>query len=911
MKGIQDRRRWTGFALFLALWAGLGFSCGALFWAQLAHETPIQFAGIRTQADPAGLRIRDIEATSPYRDSGLRLDDVIVWMEDSQGRRFSQLSRCERVASYPYIVFGEPWGMGVRRQAADGRTEFLRVHLAPMSRPAGYHDRFFQEMRFVFPIFLLHFIAATIIGFRRGFEKAPRSAAILFLSLASLYLPDMLLMRIASPYYLLASFFVVFLFSTTSTFFFRFFLAFPSPSPLAKKMPWLGTAALVFGWVFALWNFAMVLVRYYGPSHRYARFVQDTVWIDYPLDVLFVLLFLAGAGSLVLNIRQASSPGERRRLVLLLTICSLGLLPQLYLFLGDVFWEIASSPAWFTPAACFLGALFPLFFAWVVVRHRLFGLRFMIRQGIRFALISRGMMLLEGLALFAGLYFSIQPLFDRTVGETYHGLLAVASATAAFGVLSVVGRANRSLLAVLERKYFREALNARKTFSEFSQEVRRLCREPDRVLATLMETVSRTLHPRRVLVCLQADSLLALPADSDAMKALRRAAAGAPREAFLLLGDARHERDNTISVRLPLESPLLLGRESRVLRFLQRQTARQGGRVEFPVRRKPWPDLETVDAADRLVIEEAGILLGVRFGLESAGLSGFLLLGEKLSEEPYAAEEADFILTLAQQAAASLEHALLLVQFREQEHLLQEMEIARQVQTDFFPREQVPTPGIVYLGLCRPARFVGGDCYDFQRVGRQKLALVVGDVSGKGVSAALVMAGLQTSLRMSLSLRGEDPGAVLGEVNRHLCVSGTVDRFATLCLVLYDPQERSLAYASAGHNPAFLFRAGDNGTAAALHSTGTVLGILPAAEYGTAATPFRKGDLLVMYSDGAPEAMDSDGALYGEERFVAFLAAHRSLGLEALAEAIIEEIRQFAGAAPQSDDITLLLARGV
>ena len=207
---------------------------------------------------------------------------------------------------------------------------------------------------------------------------------------------------------------------------------------------------------------------------------------------------------------------------------------------------------------------------------------------------------------------------------------------------------------------------------------------------------------------------------------------------------------------------------------------------------------------------------------------------------------------------------------------------------------------------------MGGDCYDFQRVGADQLSLALGDVSGKGVSAALVMSGMLAALRMQLAIRGGRPGEVVGEINRHLCASGEEHRLATLFLGVFDPQGRRLTYTSAGHNPPMVFRAGGgDGTPETLAVSGLMLGVLPEAEYAATSVALGPDDLLMVYSDGVSEAMDSAWNQYGEDRLRAFVAPRRDLPLPELAGALLQDIRLFAGEAPQSDDITLVLARGV
>ena len=236
----------------------------------------------------------------------------------------------------------------------------------------------------------------------------------------------------------------------------------------------------------------------------------------------------------------------------------------------------------------------------------------------------------------------------------------------------------------------------------------------------------------------------------------------------------------------------------------------------------------------------------------------------------------------------------------------QEIEIAKQVQARLFPQVRPQAKTLEYAGLCLQARQVGGDYFDFLDLGQQRLGLVIGDVSGKGIAAALLMANLQANLRSQCALALTHPELFLRSVNR-LFYENTVDSaYASLFFAEYDDESRRLRYANCGHLSGIIMR-GDN-ACCRLHSTGTLLGLFQDWECKFSEFELAPGDLLALYTDGVTEALTDRGEEFGEENLVQRLRHYRDQPCQAAAEAITSEVR---GLSPgdQHDDITLILAR--
>ncbi len=268
-----------------------------------------------------------------------------------------------------------------------------------------------------------------------------------------------------------------------------------------------------------------------------------------------------------------------------------------------------------------------------------------------------------------------------------------------------------------------------------------------------------------------------------------------------------------------------------------------------------------------------------------------------------------------------------LVQLKRENRLLQEqLRIARQVQSRLFPQKLPAIPTLRYSGVCQPAGEVGGDYYDILKLSREHFCLAVGDISGKGISAALLMASLQALLRSHVSQAAEDLSGVISEVNQLLCSMTEENRFATLFCAVYEASTRQLTYVNAGHNPPLLFRAGStrNCTKAAvpgpeadstrilrLEGSGTVLGMFPDGAYSHQQLVLESGDTLIVYTDGVTEAQDSRGREFGEKRLTDVIRTQLSLSPAGLQEKLLASVQEFVGTTPIRDDLTLLLLRVV
>jgi serine phosphatase RsbU (regulator of sigma subunit)/catechol 2,3-dioxygenase-like lactoylglutathione lyase family enzyme len=236
----------------------------------------------------------------------------------------------------------------------------------------------------------------------------------------------------------------------------------------------------------------------------------------------------------------------------------------------------------------------------------------------------------------------------------------------------------------------------------------------------------------------------------------------------------------------------------------------------------------------------------------------------------------------------------------------QEIEIAKQVQARLFPQIHPEVKTLEYAGACVQARQVGGDYFDFLELGQQRLGLVIGDVSGKGIAAALLMANLQANLRSQSANALTHPESFLCSVNRLFHANTSEAAYASLFFAEYEDETRRLRYANCGHLSGLVLRA--DSSCERLVSTSTLLGLFREWDCAIAECALAPGDLLALYTDGVTEAGSDDGTEFGEEALIQKLREHRDFSAEAMVARITEEIRRF-DAENQHDDITLIVAK--
>lgn len=244
---------------------------------------------------------------------------------------------------------------------------------------------------------------------------------------------------------------------------------------------------------------------------------------------------------------------------------------------------------------------------------------------------------------------------------------------------------------------------------------------------------------------------------------------------------------------------------------------------------------------------------------------------------------------------------------KENQVLTEQLRIAEEVQSQLFPQVLPAVERLEYDGVCITAREVGGDYYDFLQLQPGRLWLAVGDISGKGISAALLMANLQALLRSHVPFHGDALDTLVADVNRLLHQTTDAAKFASLFCGIFDSDTRRLTYVNAGHCCPILQRDGQPGEL--LQPTGTIVGMFDDATFRKEEVSLSAGDTLVIYTDGVTEATDSGWVEFGEERLLAVVHKQAHLRPGDLVRSLLEEVSAHSGRASQQDDLTLVVAR--
>lgn len=284
-------------------------------------------------------------------------------------------------------------------------------------------------------------------------------------------------------------------------------------------------------------------------------------------------------------------------------------------------------------------------------------------------------------------------------------------------------------------------------------------------------------------------------------------------------------------------------------------------------------------------------------------ITGVAQVINRLDDKPFDSDDLELFIALCSLAAIAIENAKMHKSLMEKQRLVKDMEFARTVQESFLPQTTPELAGYTFSAHYTPALEVGGDFYDFFHLDAERTGIVIGDVSGKGVPAALYMAKLGSDLR-TLAFTEKDPASALVKLNVLLAERSRRGMFATLLYIELDARNDKLTLSNAGHLPPLIKKA-DGAVKKLSTSGGSPLGILAGLTFGQETAVLDRGDTVILYTDGIIEAMNAKEELYGYERFEE-LVRKSSPDPEAMKAAIIDDVNRFTGLSPQHDDMTLV-----
>jgi sigma-B regulation protein RsbU (phosphoserine phosphatase) len=287
-------------------------------------------------------------------------------------------------------------------------------------------------------------------------------------------------------------------------------------------------------------------------------------------------------------------------------------------------------------------------------------------------------------------------------------------------------------------------------------------------------------------------------------------------------------------------------------------------------------------------------------------LIGVLSAYNKVSEEGFNEDDQRLLGIIAAQSAQVLERARLLEEEKAAERLREDVRLAERIQAGLLPEKAPDVPGYDMAGASEPARHVGGDYFDFIGLSDQRLALALGDVSGKGLPASLLMANLQATLR-GQAFQDSSCHDCVAWCNRLLFHSTPLDKFATLFYSVLDTRSHVMTYCNAGHEQPYLFSA--DGSLKRLATGGLAVGILESFDYKDDIVHFNPGDIMVVFSDGVTDIVNEQDEPFGEERLLALLHEVKDLTAADMIAAVRKDLAEHAGKMPPFDDVTLMVVK--
>ena len=305
-------------------------------------------------------------------------------------------------------------------------------------------------------------------------------------------------------------------------------------------------------------------------------------------------------------------------------------------------------------------------------------------------------------------------------------------------------------------------------------------------------------------------------------------------------------------------------------------------------------------------------LVCVPVRIKGGEIIGVLQVLNKKDDTPFIEADGELLSTLADQAAIAIENARLYAEAREKQLLEHQLVIAQQIQQGLLPENPPEVEGVEIAAINTQASHLGGDYYDFIHVSDEKLGIVIGDVSGKNVPAAIMMATARAFLRSHVLGTYTDDGRSLTDIIsfiNHLTFDDTdPEKYLTLFYGMLDVPTIRFDYVNCGHNWPILYNPAKD-TTEYLKAGGLAVGMIDGVPYDQDEVALEKDDILVLYTDGVTEAFNEQEELFGEERLLDVIKANSHLGAQGLLDKIVEEVMTFAGEAEQSDDVTLVILK--
>ena len=690
--------------------------------------------------------------------------------------------------------------------------------------------------------------------------------------------------------------------STLSGYLFLLFsLMVPSDSSIEQRIPWLKKIVRAVSLTF-LAGTALLQIAGAFSFELYRNLNSIIPWVQPLSATLNLFLFLIGTACVVFHWRTTRFQDDKRRAALLLAT-TLSIIGSYFVLETYSASNFTGATVWLAAVATFTGFSIPLLLAYVALERRVFGIKRIVWRGIQYVLASYGSYIIASAFIFTGLYLTIgAATFHLEVSATPgFGWRLGAIAALSFGLAMMLPRISRLLTSYLDRKLFSDIFHSQRILRDLAKAIQRQPIKPEVLIDLAISQINRALDVDRVAVFLRGAKIVdASPEDVQEFSIAWIRKNGFDYQCCEIRDRSESEKQRIVS---PDELQEYLVRfDTSLIKTLREK-------INEPQVLETHADGHHDSAdAERTILKQLHTTMIVPM-ITGRELLGFLSLGEKPAEEPYSMEEKKLLLAIANQMAIAIEYSHQNDRMAEQEKIRRELEIAKQVQLHLFPQRVPLMKTLDYVGICKAAREVGGDYYDFLEIGPGRLGLVVADISGKGISSALLMAGLQALLRSHAHLHGDRAELLVWDINRLMHSSTSNGKYASLFYGFYDDTSRLLAYVNAGHLPPILYR--KDGSCSRLKTGGMVVGMMPDSAYRQEVIKLEPGDILLIFSDGITEAMNLRDQEFGEERLVQLLSPLAQSSAQSISETILNKIAEHVGTAPQHDDSTLVVLKSI
>ena len=831
--------------------ATVGYSVAWMYYVRAVITVEV---GMDTIPLPDGLKVRDVWHGSPAERAGLRANDLIVAID---GQRVAGPPGTDKLnatwfRSHPGDIVEFEIHRAGAAQPLIIRASFRAIH--------GAGDTLSLARRGAIQVLGFYPLLFLVVGLSVLFLRLEdRDAWLLALVFSGLIAEADMPVGFSITPDLVRHFLYAYITigrSLLPGLFYFFFAVFPTRSPIDRKLPWLKWLLLALSFILGVGGIG--IGDQDAPAFLNSAFGRHTIGLTrLTLGYGSVLL---GLLALLWNMISTTNVDDRRKLKVIVWGTLAGITPAVLIGIPYDLTRM-ETPFWLGFVKGTFLFLLPLSFAYAVVKHRVLDIPVLLRRSARYFLVERGFAILI-LIISVGITLWFGQAFARRFSA---GSKAAIPIGATLGVLLITGatQVHRQVRTRLDKAFFRSAYDAQQILETLAANTLTVADRP--ALAELLHReIHEALHPMPLFIYLLSS------------EGKLHAYAGIPPEESMDLAIDDAALQQLVGRNDPLEAP---------------------------------PETLRGTSLEHLGVD---CLVPIR-GSSDGQLQGLGVLGPRLSEEPYSTRDKRLLASVASQAGIAMRSISLAEKMAErmeaERRAEQEMQIARQVQSRLLPQQAPALKTLDCAGKCIQTRAVGGDYYDFLDFGAGKLGMVLADISGKGMSAALLMANLQANLRGQYALATEDFPRLLRSVNYLFYKNTETSNYATMFFSIYDDQRRTLHYVNCGHNPPMLLRA--NGEVEKLEATATVLGLFEQWDCTVAERQLAPGDVLVIYTDGISEASEGDDAEeFGEERLVAGTRAQQNQPAGPMLDAIVAEVQAFSKGY-QADDMTMIVAKCV